>query len=107
MMAALPLASPMLPTAKLRPVEGTEFPGADPAKRYLSLTATIRKNITGMSLVAQAAASPDLLDHPGSSDSIISIQLDDLGDFEVREWIYRIPIEEASGAFMRLKLFEE
>lgn len=97
----------LLPVAKLRTVNGTEFPGADPAKRYLSITATIRRNISGMTLVAQAAASPDLLDSPDSSDSIISIQRDDLGDFEVREWIHRVPVEEASGGFMRLKLFEE
>lgn len=99
--------SGLLPVAKLRSVNGTEFPGADPAKRYLSITATIRKNISGMTLVAQAAASPELLDSPGSSDSIISIQLNDLGDFEVREWINRVPVEDASAGFMRLKLVEE
>ena len=60
-----------------------------------------------MTLVAQAAASPELLDSPGSSDSIISIQLNDLGDFEVREWINRVPVEDASAGFMRLKLVEE
>ena len=97
----------LLPAAQLRSVNGTEFPGADPAKRYLSIKATIRKNISGMTLVAQAAASPDLLDGPGSSDSIISILLNDLGDFEEREWINRVPIEDASVGFMRLKLIQE
>lgn len=99
--------SGLLPVAKLRSVNGTEFPGADPTKRYLSITATIRKNITDITLVAQAAASPDLLDAPGSSDSIISLQLQDLGDFEIREWICRASIEDAPVRFMRLKLVEE
>ena len=81
--------------------------GADPAKQYLSMTATIRKDATGMTLTPQAASSPELLNEPGSSANIFTRQLNDLGDFEEREWIYTVPIEDAATGFMRLKLIPE
>ena len=96
-----------LPEGKLRTVTGSEFPGADPAKQYLSISAKIRKNISGMTLIAQAASSPALLDASGSSSSIVSRVLNDLGDFEQREWIHTVPVEDAPAAFMRLKLIAE
>jgi autotransporter-associated beta strand protein len=95
-----------LPKATLRAVTGSEFPGADPSKRYLSISATVRKSIPGMSLIAQAAAAPDLLDAAGSSDFIISRVLQDLGDFEEREWIRTVPVEGNTTGFMRLKMIE-
>ncbi|WP_193213311.1 autotransporter-associated beta strand repeat-containing protein [Luteolibacter marinus] len=96
-----------LPQGQRQTVTGTEWLGANPAKQYLSLTATVRKNITGWTLAAQAASSPDLLDAPGSSDSIYTRQLNNLGDFEEREWIYKLPMEDLDTGFMRLKLTED
>ncbi|MEY4244058.1 MAG: hypothetical protein RLZZ245_1643, partial [Verrucomicrobiota bacterium] len=97
----------VLPVGALRTVDGTEFPGADPSKKYLSLTATVRNNLSGMTLTAQAADSPAQLDAPGSSDQIISRLIEDLGDFERREWIHTVPIDQAARAFMRLKLLAD
>lgn len=96
-----------LPQGQRQTVAGTEWPGADPAKHYLSLTATIRKNLSGWTLAAQAASSPDLLDAPGSSDNIYTRQLNDMGDFEEREWIYKLPMDDEATGFMRLKLTED
>ncbi|RYD23990.1 MAG: hypothetical protein EOP88_02010 [Verrucomicrobiaceae bacterium] len=95
-----------LPQGTLRTLTGSEFSGADPAKRYLGITATVRKNILGMTLLAQAAASPALLDEVGSSDSIFTRPLQDLGDFEEREWIHTQPVEGSTTGFMRLKMIE-
>lgn len=97
-------ASPAWPRCGTRAVTGGEFPGADPSKHYLQMIATVRKITPGWTLVAQAAASPDLLAQPGSSDHIVSFQTTDLGDFEEREWIHTIAIEDADHGFMRLKL---
>ncbi|MEX1049345.1 MAG: autotransporter-associated beta strand repeat-containing protein [Akkermansiaceae bacterium] len=97
----------VLPVGALRTVIGTEFSGADPSKKYLSITATIRKNISGMTLVPQAADSPALLDAPSSSEQIISLLIEDLGGFEKREWIHTVPIDQAARAFMRLKLVQD
>ncbi len=104
-----PLASDpqRLPQGILRSVTGTEFPGADPSKRYLSITATVRKNIPGMTLIPQFAASPEALDEPGTSNDIVSLQVSELGDFEVREWIHTLPVETIGHGFMRLKLVGE
>jgi hypothetical protein len=95
-----------LPHGTLRTLTGGEFTGADSAKRYLGITATVRKAIPGMSLFAQAAASPALLDEAGSSDSIFSRVLNDLGEFEEREWIHTVPVEGNATGFMRLKMIE-
>jgi hypothetical protein len=99
--------TPAGPRAGLRSVTGSEFPGADPAKQYLSITATVRKSTPGWTLIAQAASSPDLLDEPGSSDHIVSILLNDLGEFEEREWFHTLPIGHGDAGFMRLKLTGE
>lgn len=96
-----------LPAAGLRHLTGSEFSGADPSKRYLGISAIVRKSTPGWTLSAQAASSPALLDEPGSSDGIVSIQLDDLGDFEERLWLRTTPAEDGPAGFMRLKLAEE
>jgi hypothetical protein len=100
-------ASPAWPKVGFQTVSGSEFPGADSSKRYLTLTATVRKSIPGWTLVAQAADSPTSLNDPGSSDDIVSILLNDLGDFEERAWIHTIPVGEATSCFMRIKLSSE
>jgi len=81
--------------------------GADPAKQYLSMTATIRKAISGMTLTGQGAPSPTLLDAPGAADAVASRALVDLGDFEEREWFYTVPVDESDTGFLRLQLSEE
>jgi hypothetical protein len=97
----------VLPVARARPATAGEFPGADSSKTYLSIAATVRKNTPGWTLVPQAASSPDLLDEAGSSAHIQSLQLEDLGEFEKREWIHTLPIENTATGFMRLKLIGE
>jgi hypothetical protein len=64
-------------------------------------------HFSDMTLVAHAADSPAQFDAPGSSDQIISRLIEDLGDFERREWIQTVPIDQAARAFMRLKLVED
>ncbi len=93
-----------LPLGTTRTATGSEFPAAVSGKTYLSLTATIRKNISGMTLVPQAASSLELLGSPGSSSQVDSALLQDLGGFEKREWFYTVPVEDAAAGFMRLKL---
>ncbi len=94
----------LLPAGTVMTPDGGEFPGADPGKRYLAMSAVVRKDITGMTLVPQAAASPGALDEPGSSSLVHSRVLEDLDDFERREWIYIVPIEDSPSGCMRLKL---
>ncbi|GAA5481793.1 hypothetical protein Hsar01_01004 [Haloferula sargassicola] len=96
-----------LPDGTLRKVAGSEFVSADPTKDYLSLAATVRKETPGMTVSAQSATSLAGLDDPASSDSIVSLQLADLGEFERREWIRTVPVDAASHAFMRLKMTAE
>lgn len=94
----------LLPAGTVIAPTGGEFPGADPSKRYLAMSAVIRKDITGMTLVPQGATAPGSLDDPGSSSQVHSRVLEDLGDFERREWIYLVPIGDSPGGCMRLKL---
>ena len=96
-----------LPDGGLVAVDGSEFAGADPSKRYLRMTATIRKAISGMTLTGQGAPSPTLLDAPGAADAVASRALVDLGDFEEREWFYTVPVDESDTGFLRLQLSEE
>ena len=93
------------PALALRAFTAAEWPAAIEGGRYLGLTATVRKNLVGATLVAQAAATLDTLDAPGSSTPIFTFVVSDLGDFEQRTWIYTIPVDDAAGAraFMRLK----
>lgn len=93
-----------LPAASLRSPDAGEFPGAETAKKYLTLTATLRKEAGGLDPIAQAAPSPELLDAPGSSAGIHHRVLSDLGDFEVRQWTHTTPVDEAPVKFMRLHL---
>ncbi len=92
------------PSLALRAFGVAEWPGATEGKRYLSLTATVRKNLVGASLVAQASTSLDTLDAAESASPIFTFVVSDSGDFEQRTWIYTQPVDEIGGrAFMRLK----
>ena len=93
------------PALTLRQFTTVEWPAAIEGKSYLSLTATVRKNLVGSSVLAQASTSLDTLDAVESSASIFTFVVSDLGDFEQRTWIYTQPIEDTGGrAFMRLKI---
>ena len=94
----------VLPTASLKSHESISFPGADPTKSYLSIEAIIRKETSGMALIAQASGDLATIDDASSSQSIVSILLEDLGDFERREWIYTVPREHEDSGFIRLKM---
>lgn len=98
-------SSPAL-KAEVRAFDAGTFSGADPARRYLTLTAVVRKEFPGMILAAQAAALLDQLDLPGSSANIVSRSLEDHGEFETRQWILTIPVESTPTGFMRLKVTE-
>ncbi len=101
------------PALQLQPVLRTlstaEFPGAEAGKHYLTLSARIRKNRSGMTLTPQAAASPDLFDNPLAVISVTSFVTQDLGDFEDRTWVCMQALEDSptGRAFMRLKLVSE
>ena len=93
------------PLVAVRTVSATEWPGAVSGKRYLTLTARVRKNFSGSTLVPQAALALESIDSDDASANIVSFQSADLGDFEDRTWVYNQPIDEAGGrTFMRLKL---
>lgn len=93
------------PVVAVRAISAAEWPGAIAGKRYLTLTARVRKTFAGPALVPQAALALDALDAADASNHIVSFQAADLGDFEDRTWVYNPPIDEAGGrAFMRLKL---
>ena len=93
------------PALAVRPVTASEWPAAVEGKRYLTLTAIVRKNLVGATVFAQAATSLDSLDASESSIPTTSFVLADLGEFEERTWVYTQPIDEVGGkAFMRLKL---
>jgi autotransporter-associated beta strand protein len=98
-------ASGAQPTLALREFGPAEWPAAVEGERYLSLTATVRKNLVGATVFAQASTSLDTLDGAESSASTTSFVVSDLGDFEQRTWIYTQPIGQVGGrAFMRLKV---
>lgn len=101
-----PLAPSMgsLPVASLRSPDAGEFPGADPFKQYLALTATLRKETGGLDPTAQAALSPALFNAPGSSDGIHHRVLSDHTDFQVRQWTHTTPVDLAPANFIRLYL---
>ena len=98
-----------LPTPTARTVSAVEYPAANPAKHYLTMTATLLKSHPGMTLVPQANGSLELLDSPASAGFVTSVQVNDLGDFEERTWIYTEAIEDTPSGhgFMRLKLIPE
>ena len=86
----------VLPQPSARAVSTVEYPAADPAKHYLTMTATVLKSHTGMTLVAQANSTLELLDTPASAGFVTSFPVNDLGDFEERTWIYTQAIEDTS-----------
>lgn len=98
-----------LPQPLVRTLSAAEYPAADPAKHYLTITARVRKIHTGMTLVPQANSSLETLDTPDSAGFVASFLVSDLGDFEQRTWIHTQAIEDTPGGrgFMRLKLVTE
>ncbi len=99
-------ADPQLqPLVAVRAISAAEWSGAIAGKRYLTLTARVRKNFSGSTLVPQAALALETIDAADASANIVSFQSADLGDFEDRTWVYNQPVEDVGGrAFMRLKL---
>ncbi|MES2658987.1 MAG: LamG-like jellyroll fold domain-containing protein [Verrucomicrobiota bacterium] len=95
-----------LPQSSVRTVSNAEYPAAIAGKTYLTMTARVRKNHTGFTLVPQANSSLAALDTPASSGFVASVLVIDLGDFEQRTWIHTQAIEDTPGGrgFMRLKL---
>jgi hypothetical protein len=57
-----------------------------------------------MNLIPQAAPTLEQLAASASSANITSRLLNDLGDFEEREWTHTIPVGAAATGFIRLKL---
>ncbi len=98
-----------LPQPVVRAVTVAEYPSAVVGQSYLTMTATIRKNHAGMTLVAQANSRLDALDSVTSEALVSSILVQDLGEFEKRTWIYTKSIQSSEGGhgFMRLKLISE
>lgn len=84
---------------------GTTIQGADPSKSYLTLTARIRKNPVGVTIIPQAHSSLELLHTPAALGLTSSKHTADLGDFELRTWHLIQAIEDFPHpqVFMRLK----
>ncbi len=97
------------PGALARTVTTAEFPGAAADKTYLTMTARIRKNHPGLSLVPQAASALHLLDAAEAATPVTSFVVADEAGFETRTWIYTTALQDsATGCgFMRLKLVAE
>ena len=93
------------PTLGLRAVTTAEWPAAVEGELYLTLTATVRKNLVGATVFAQASTGLDTLDAAESSVPVTSFVVSDLGEFEQRTWVYTQPVADVGGrAFMRLKV---
>ena len=88
-----------LPQSSVRALTAAEYPAAVPGKTYLTMTATIRKTHTGMTLIPQANSSLASLDSPASAGLVASFVVADLGDFEQRTWIYTVAIEDSPVGF--------
>ena len=95
-----------LPKSTVRTLTSVEYPAAVAGKNYLTMTATVRKIYSGMTLIPQANSSLEMLDTPESTGFVTSFLNTDLGDFENRTWLYTQPIEDSQQGrgFMRLKL---
>jgi len=108
LLGANPLAPDLenLPQAALRTLTTAQYPGAVPGKTYLTMTARVRKNHEGHTLIPQANADLTQLDTPASAGNVTSFQAQDLGEFEDRTWIFTPDTPDGRG-FMRLKLVGE
>jgi len=97
------------PSALARNLTAAEFTGATAGKTYLTMTARIRKNHPGVSLVPQAAATLSLLDTAEASNPVASFLAADESLFETRTWIYTTALQDTGtgSGFMRLKAVAE
>ncbi|MEO0054388.1 MAG: hypothetical protein RLZZ50_335, partial [Verrucomicrobiota bacterium] len=60
------------PLVAVRAVSAAEWPGAISGKRYLTLTARVRKNFSGPTLLPQAALALESIDASDASSNIVS-----------------------------------
>ncbi|MES2924669.1 MAG: LamG-like jellyroll fold domain-containing protein [Verrucomicrobiota bacterium] len=82
--------------------------GLSDGKTYLGFTARVRKDRTGVTLTAQAAATPQGLssEEAAGHATQAGAPVDD-GDFEIFRWYYDVPIEDGRAGFMRLRVVRE
>lgn len=108
LLGANPLAPDLenLPQASVRKLTTGQYPAAISGKTYFTMTARVRKNHEGYTLIPQANADLTQLDTPVSTGNVTSFQVQDLGEFEERTWIFTQDTPDGRG-FMRLKLVGE
>ncbi|MBN2163116.1 MAG: autotransporter-associated beta strand repeat-containing protein [Pontiellaceae bacterium] len=97
---------PLVPDEDLLP-KALMWTVPETTNNYLSFSATVRKETPGMMLLVPGAASIDLMNDLSSTNNVVMHILNDLGEFEEREWIYIVPVEDADAGFMGLRLMEK
>lgn len=99
----LTASTSVLPPAVVKTAAQLGLPGA---KTYLTISARLRTNRSGITVTAQAAASPADLAQPAAAAHAIQAgaPVPD-GDFEIITWYYDVAIEDAPPAngFIRLR----
>ena len=104
-----PVTSGASPWPKGAVLAGSALAGApDPAKRYLSLSARIRKNRPGITLIPEAAATPAGFGGPDAAGQVLQAgtPVDD-GEHEIITWYLKTPVDAAPRGFIRLRIRSE
>lgn len=104
-------SDPLLPSGGQMPA-GHRFAAATlglaGSKSYLGISARVRKNRPGVTLIPEAAASPAGFGTSAAASHAMQAgpPVDD-GDFEILRWYYDVPFEDAATGFMRLRVLHE
>lgn len=104
-----PVTSGVSPWPKGAVLAGSALAGApDPAKRYLSLSARVRKNRPGITLIPEAAATPAGFGGPDAAGQVLQAgtPVDD-GEHEIITWYLKTPVDAAPRGFIRLRIRSE
>ncbi len=103
-LATNPAAGPAL---ALRTLTDTELTGAITGKHYLTLETRVRKVFTGLTLIPEGATSLDGLSLPAAASDVspTNTRVDD-GDFEIRTFVLKTPVEDSptGRGFLRLRV---
>ena len=94
------------PAPLVRTVTPEEFPAVVEGRRYLTLTARVRRGATGVTVVAEAAATIEGLSAPDAATAVVPLGVPVAdGDFDLVSYLFTTPIEETSTgrAFIRLR----
>ena len=104
-----PLASDSaarLPQVARRALAVSEYPAAVEGRTYLTLTARVRRERAGVTLIPEGATTLDGLGLPAAAAAVVPLGVPVAeGDFDVLTYVFTTPVEDSPtrGAFMRLR----